>query len=62
MDDELSELLRAAVESGHWAPFEKRLAPGTGLRSSGEHGRRRTDGATAVLEHLAHPGPGRVAA
>jgi aminoglycoside phosphotransferase (APT) family kinase protein len=60
--DGLSELLRAAVESGDWMALRERLASDAVLRTSSEHGRSRVDGAMAIVEHLARPGPGRVAA
>ena len=62
MSGELSDVLRAAVESGDFAAFAEHLAPDAVLRTSNERGRRRIEGAGALVEHLARPGPGRIAA
>jgi aminoglycoside phosphotransferase (APT) family kinase protein len=57
---DLSAALRRAVASGDWAPIRARTHPGAVLRTSSQAGRRRLDGADAMLEHLAGPGPGEI--
>jgi aminoglycoside phosphotransferase (APT) family kinase protein len=56
----LSELLRGAVESGDWSRVRERLADAAVLHTSNEAGRRRIDGADAVVSHLGRPGPGAI--
>ena len=57
-DTVLSDLLRAAVETGGWSAIADRLAPGAVLDTSSEDGRRRIDGPEAIAAHLSGPGPG----
>src|SRR5207247_8808528 len=56
----LTELLRAAVESGDWSRLRERLVHDAALDTSSESGRRRIVGADAVVAHLARPGPGAI--
>ena len=56
----LAELLRAAVESGDWSRLRERLADDAVLDTSSEAGRRRVEGADAVVAHLGRAGPGEV--
>jgi Phosphotransferase enzyme family len=56
----LAELLRAAVESGDWSQLRERLADDAVLDTSSEAGRRRVEGADAIVAHLGQPGPGAV--
>ena len=58
---ELADLLRDAVESGEWSALRERLADAAVLDSSSEAGRRRIEGADAIVQHLSAPGPGEVA-
>src|SRR4051794_9216156 len=62
MPDEIAGALRVAIERGEWAPVRDRMAADAVLRTSNEAGRRRIDGADAVVAHLAKPGPGEVRA
>ena len=55
-----ADLLRAAVESGDWSAFHERLDDSAVLDSSSEAGRRRVEGADAIVRHLSAPGPGEV--
>jgi hypothetical protein len=56
----LSELLRAAVESGDWSRLRDRLAHDAVLDTSNETGRRRIEGPDAIAAHLGRPGPGAI--
>ena len=56
----LAELLRAAVASGDWSRLRKRLADDAVLDTSSEAGRRRVEGADAIVAHLGRAGPGEV--
>jgi len=56
----LADLLHDAVRRGDWSRVRERLAGDVVLRTSNEDGRRRVDGADAVVAHLARPGPGDV--
>ena len=56
----IADALRAAVESGDWPGVVDLFAPAAVLRTSNEAGRRRIEGAEAVVAHLAGPGPGEV--
>src|SRR6185436_1309503 len=56
----LADRLEAAVRSGDWEPLRAHVHPAVALRTSNERGRRRLDGADAVLEHLGGPGAGEV--
>jgi aminoglycoside phosphotransferase (APT) family kinase protein len=60
MAESLTELLRAAVESGDWSRLRERLVHDAVLDTSSESGRRRIVGADAVVAHLARPGPGAI--
>jgi len=57
---ELAGLLRAAVESGDWSAVGEHLSPDAVLDTSSEAGRRRIDGAQAIVAHLGRPGAGAV--
>jgi hypothetical protein len=57
---ELTALLRAAIESGDWSSVRRRLADDAVLHTSNEAGRRRIEGADALVAHLAGPGPGEI--
>ena len=56
----LGDLLRAAVESGDWSRVRERLAPDAMLDTSNEAGRRRVEGADAIVAHLGRSGPGAI--
>ena len=56
----LADFLHDAVRRGDWSRVRERLAGDVVLRTSNEDGRRRVDGADAVVAHLARPGPGDV--
>jgi Phosphotransferase enzyme family len=56
----LSAMLRDAVESGDWSVVRERLTESAVLDSSSETGRRRVEGADAIVNHLSVPGPGEV--
>ena len=56
----LGDLLRAAVESGDWSRLRERLADDAVLDTSSEAGRRRVEGADAIVAHLGRAGPGEV--
>ncbi len=56
----LSESLRTAVESGDWDLLRPRLADDAVLDTSNEAGRRRVNGADAIVAHLSVPGPGEI--
>src|SRR5205809_1091875 len=56
----LTELLRAAVESGDWSRLRERLVHDAVLDTSSESGGRRIVGADAVVAHLARLGPGAI--
>ena len=56
----LGDLLRAAVESGDWSRVRERLAPDAMLDTSNEAGRRRVEGADAIVAYLGRPGPGAI--
>lgn len=56
----LTELLRAAVESGDWSQVRERLADDAVLYTSNEAGRRRIDGGDAIVAHLGRPGLGAI--
>jgi hypothetical protein len=56
----LAGLVRAAVASGDWSGVRERLAGDAVLDTSSEAGRRRVDGADAIVAHLSRPGPGAI--
>jgi hypothetical protein len=58
----LAPALRDAIEQGDWAPVRERMASDAVLRTSNESGRRRIDGADAIVAHLAGPGAGEIRA
>ena len=60
MSGTLTQLLRAAVESGDWSHLRERLAHDAVLETSSEAGRRRVEGADAIVAHLGGPGPGEI--
>jgi hypothetical protein len=62
MPGDLAAALRTAIERGGWAPVRERLDDDAVLRTSNESGRRRIDGADAIVAHLAQPGPGEIRA
>ena len=57
----LADALREAVESGDWSALRERIDNAAVLDSSSEVGRRRVEGADAIVRHLSAPGPGDVA-
>jgi hypothetical protein len=60
--DDLAATLRHAIERGSWSSVRERFTDDVVLRTSNESGRRRIDGADAVVEHLGKPGPGEIRA
>src|SRR5262245_41106159 len=56
----LTDVLRAAVESGDWSALRARLAPDAVLDTGSEAGRRRIVGGDAIADHLSRPGPGEI--
>ena len=59
-EDAVAELLRTAVESGDWSQVCERLAADAVMHTSNEAGRRRIDGAEAIVAHLGRPGAGAI--
>ena len=56
----LAALLHAAIESGDWSGVGERLRPDAVLDTSSERGRRRVEGAEAIVAHLARQGAGEI--
>jgi hypothetical protein len=58
----LEGMLRVAVERGDWSQVREHMADDAVLRTSNESGRRRIEGADALVAHLGRPGAGAIRA